>query len=220
MAYIPQFQTTDTIAVSSSLLSGATSCTITNGNFGSPTGTQIYVVDYGIPGTAEIISATVVGTAVTSITRGLPGGAGSTTNHLAGASFGSLWVPQFLGNGLGAIASNDPWIAWTPTASGWVTPTFTQCAYVQVGKTVTVRFSISGTSNATTSSFTLPFASKYQLNIVGSRLTDNGSTSTTIGLIQPAAASTTVLLYKDMTGTGWTASGTKNIEGSFTYESV
>lgn len=94
MSYSLIFQATDTIAVGSSLLSGATSTTLTSGNFASPTGTQLYVVDYDIPGTAEIISATVVGTAMTSIVRGLTGGAVGTTNHSAGAKIGSLFVPQ------------------------------------------------------------------------------------------------------------------------------
>lgn len=94
MAYILQFQATDTIANATSLASGATSATITSGIFGTPVGTQLYVVDYDIPGLAEIISATVVGNSMTSIVRGLTGGAPGTTNHAAGAKIGSMVVPQ------------------------------------------------------------------------------------------------------------------------------
>ena len=68
--------------------------TVTSGNFGTPSGTQLYVVDYDIPGTAEIISASVAGTAFTSIVRGLSGGAAGTTNHTAGAKVASIFVPQ------------------------------------------------------------------------------------------------------------------------------
>lgn len=149
MAYNPLFQESDTIAAGSSLLSGATSCTITNGNFGTPTGTQLYVVDAAVPGTAEIISASVVGTAVTSVVRGLAGGAPGTTNHFQNATIGSLWVPQFLGNGLGAIASNDAWTAWSPTysAGGSMTlgsVTTNLAHYFQVGKMVFYRLDSSG----------------------------------------------------------------------------
>lgn len=94
MSYTLLFNAADTIAVSSHLNSGETSMTVTNGNFGTPTGTQYYVVDYDIPGTAEIISASVSGTAFTSITRGLTGGASSTTNHSAGAKVACIMVPQ------------------------------------------------------------------------------------------------------------------------------
>lgn len=94
MSYNLIFQAIDTIAVTSSLLSGATTMNVTNGNFGSPSGIQLYVIDYGIPGTAEIISATVSGTSFTGITRGLTGGAASTTNHTGGATVGAFFVPQ------------------------------------------------------------------------------------------------------------------------------
>lgn len=92
MAYAIQFNKTDTLAAT--LNSGATSTTLTTGNFGSPTGTQIYVVDYDVPAKAEIITASVAGTAVTSVTRGLTGGASGTTDHAIGATVASIFVPQ------------------------------------------------------------------------------------------------------------------------------
>lgn len=92
--YILLFQATDTIAVGSHLNSGETSFTLTGGNFGTPSGTQLYVVDYDIPGSAEIISASVATTSATGVTRGLSGGAAGTTNHAAGAKVASIFVPQ------------------------------------------------------------------------------------------------------------------------------
>lgn len=91
-AYVIQFNKTDLLAAT--LLSGATSTTLTNGNFGSPSGVQIYVVDYDVPAKAEIISASVTTTAVTGITRGLTGGAAGTTDHQIGAKVGVIFVPQ------------------------------------------------------------------------------------------------------------------------------
>jgi hypothetical protein len=164
MAYTPLFQTTDTLAANTTLSSGATTATLTSGNFGTPTGVQLYVVDYGIPGTAEIISATVAGTAMTGITRGLAGGAASTTNHVAGATVGSLWVPQFLGNGLGAIAANDAWTTYAPTTTAAGTMTITGVTYAvarfqQIGKNVNLQVLGVGTTGgvaATSIYVTLP----------------------------------------------------------------
>lgn len=90
--YTLQFAKQDTLAAT--LNSGATTTTLTTGNFGSPTGTQLYVVDYDVPAKAEIISATVATTGVTAITRGLTGGAAGTTDHAIGAKIGSIFVPQ------------------------------------------------------------------------------------------------------------------------------
>lgn len=94
MSYTLGFQQTDTIAVGSHLNSGETAFNVTSGNFGTPSGTQLYVVDYDIPGTAEIISASVTTTSFTSVVRGLTGGAAGTTNHAAGAKVASIFVPQ------------------------------------------------------------------------------------------------------------------------------
>jgi hypothetical protein len=92
MSYTIQFAKQDTLAAT--LNSGATSTTLTTGNFGSPSGTQLYVVDYDVPAKAEIISASITTTAVTSITRGLSGGAAGTTDHAIGAKIASIFVPQ------------------------------------------------------------------------------------------------------------------------------
>lgn len=133
MAYALQFNTTDTLAAT--LNSGATSTTLTTGNFGSPTGTQLYVVDYDVPAKAEIISASVAGTAVTSVTRGLTGGAAGTTDHAIGAKIGSIFVPQHYTRvatrtlGYAEITSNF---------SSTATPTVTDITGLSVAVTVPV----------------------------------------------------------------------------------
>lgn len=221
MAYTPLFQTTDTIAATASLLSGATSTTLTSGNFGSPTGVQLYVVDYDIPGSAEIISATVAGTAMTSITRGLAGGAASTTNHTAGAKVGSLWVPQFLANGMGAIASLDGWSTWAPVYTGYsVAPTPSAARYFQLGKIViaTLEHSAYGTSNGTSLTLTLPVAAKTAQTLVGGRVRDNGGYSSTIGTVVTTAGSATATAFRDMTGTAWTNTNGKGLDFTVIYE--
>lgn len=89
--YTLQFAKQDTL--SATLLSGATSTTITTGNFGTTT-SQVYVVDWDVPAKAEIILASTSTTSVTSITRGLTGGASGTTDHQIGAKIASIFVPQ------------------------------------------------------------------------------------------------------------------------------
>lgn len=105
MAFTLLFQKTDDIATGSTLNSGATSTTLTSGNFGTPSGQQYYVVDYDIPASAEIILASVTTTAMTSIVRGLAGGAAGTTNHAAGAKIASIFVPQHYATNIVHVSS-------------------------------------------------------------------------------------------------------------------
>ncbi len=92
MAYTLQFAKQDTLAVE--LAASATSFTLTTGNFGSPSGAQLYVIDYDVPAKSEIISASVASTAGTGVTRGLTGGAAGTTVHSIGAKIGAIFTPQ------------------------------------------------------------------------------------------------------------------------------
>lgn len=112
MSFVTQFAKFDTLAAT--LNSGATSTTLTTGNFGSPTGVQLYVVDYDVPAKSEIISASITTTAVTGITRGLSGGAAGTTDHAAGAKIGVILVPQHY-----AILSNSMVDGWVDAGLTW-----------------------------------------------------------------------------------------------------
>lgn len=186
MAYALQFQLSDTFDPSG-LGPSATTGTLTNGNFGSPSGVQLYVVDYGTPGTAEIISATISGTSVTGITRGLTGGAAGTTNHAGGATIGSIFVPQHYSNGLGAIAANDAWTSYTPTynASGsmtWTSITTNSAHYILIGKSLLLQVSATGTVGGTPSDgliFSLPSGMTHKAATTksggGCGVIDNGS---------------------------------------------
>lgn len=66
MAYILQTRKTDTLA--SDIAAGATSLTLTTGNFGTPSGQQIITVDYDVAAKAADFLCTIAGTAVTSMT--------------------------------------------------------------------------------------------------------------------------------------------------------
>jgi hypothetical protein len=89
MAYTLQFAKSDVLAAQ--MLSGATSGTLTTGSFGSPSGTQILVIDYDVPAKAEVVTCTIAGTALTSITRATDGT--SAVQHEIGAKVIMAFVP-------------------------------------------------------------------------------------------------------------------------------
>lgn len=106
----------------------------------------------------------------------------------------------------------------TSTVTGWTTPT-KFIWIVKVGRLVTIMFSITGTSNTTTVSFTVPDAvnSSFAV-IVPTIITDNGTTATAVGRIRTTAGSATISVDKAANASdGWTNSGTKTVRGTFSY---
>lgn len=245
-AYSLQFQEVDTIAVGSHLNSGETSFTLTGGNFGSPTGTQLYVVDYNIPGSAEIISATVTGANVTSVTRGLSGGAAGTTNHAASATVGAFFVPQHYdalaqgtGFATGTTSIGIPTTAirqealstWVPTLfkSDGVTAltgTLNQARYQQAGKWVrgVVNFSAINNPSGAIIYFTLPVGALgggVSANVmIGAAWTStNGTVGTGQMLLDNVSGSRTVCgVFLPANGAWATGAGQNTFWGTFEYE--
>ena len=78
--------------------------------------------------------------------------------------------------------------------------------------TFSIFCSSDGTSNATSTTFTIPVAAKYQHYVGGIAFTkDNGSNITpTYGHIETAAGNATVSAYKTLYQGAWTNSGAKN----------
>lgn len=115
-----QFAKTDTLA--SQMAAGATSGTLSTGNFANFTGDYL-VLDYDTS-SREIIKCNVTGTAISSATRGVDGTSDAT--HAAGAKVGYMWLPvhaDFLSEAAetGWIESQDTWVyasASTFTISG------------------------------------------------------------------------------------------------------
>lgn len=215
MAYALQTAKNDTL--NGLISSGATSATLTTGNFGSPTGTQLLVIDYD-NASLEVISCTIAGTALTSLTRGLDGT--SAVSHANGAKVIMALVPSHYTQ-LGALASSDGFPSWTPTCTGFSgTPTTTGCRYLQVGKLVIAPIAISGTSNTTGFTFTAPVAVKTGYNLAGNYITDNGTASLNGLLVATGGGSTTVTVFTSAAGGGWTASGTKGLNAVFIFEAA
>ncbi len=112
--------------------------------------------------------------------------------------------------------------AWTDysgssTVTGWQAGLTKLIFYRKMGPLVYVGFTISGTSNSATVTFTLPYEKETFGSDVNAcvKTTDNGTTTTTGGLLKISMS--TVTIYKDMSSAAWTNSGTKTVEGSFLY---
>ncbi len=85
-----------------------------------------------------------------------------------------------------------------------------------------MQFEITGTSNATTATFTLPFSTLTTPNIAlhqaSGDITDNGVQLTTPGKMYMNPNSSTVNIFTNMANAAWTATGTKTAKGSFWFE--
>jgi hypothetical protein len=110
------------------------------------------------------------------------------------------------------------------TINGWSSFTTKQIYYKKIGKLVFVSFYISGTSNTTGASFTVPYAAvsntSYFPMLISCFVIDNGINQAYPGLADLGAGSSQVNITKDMTGgaTPFTASGTKQLIGQFWYQ--
>lgn len=118
-------------------------------------------------------------------------------------------------------------VAWTDygatsTIVGWSSST-DHVWYKKLGNLVFVKYNITGTSDTTTATFTLPFTSVNSASAesyTGSAVEDNGSFQSSPGrctLLANAALATVTL---DWAGGAFTASGTKTVKGEFWYETA
>src|SRR6266487_3580153 len=114
------------------------------------------------------------------------------------------------------------------TIVGWSSLSTTIIQYAQVGKVVFVNFALRGTSNSTAASFTLPVAA-VAINGGANTLSfdtasglnfDNGSIQSTPAriYIDPTVSDSLVTLVRSMGVNSWTASGTKDVRGMFSYQ--
>ena len=107
----------------------------------------------------------------------------------------------------------------TSTVSGWSGSPTISIWYKLVGKTLTVYYSITGTSNSTTASFTLPYTVNSSLTnplqAMGAQV-DNG-VDLNGGNIALTGGSATVAMRR-LGGTNFTTSGTKTCIGLIVCE--
>jgi len=125
-----------------------------------------------------------------------------------------------LNNVITEINLLDPtdWVDYSATSTivGWSSFTTKQIRYRVIGKQVFVQFLLNGTSNETTSTFTLPSNSVNSNYFFGYSI-NNGAVIGS-GLVNTNQISNIVNCYSSATAGAWTASGTKLIVGEFFYE--
>ena len=112
------------------------------------------------------------------------------------------------------------------SAVGWAATPTIQVVCHKVGKLAFIFVYITGTGNTTsgsTTTFTVPWAAKasppdyFQCQAA---ITDGGANQVHPGQMQLAAGGSTVTVYKDNAGSGWTASGNKVVLGMLIYETA
>lgn len=138
----------------------------------------------------------------------------------------SIFGPRPDGAGDGAMSiemlMNPTWTDYSSSSTivGWAASPTSGIFYWRLGGIVFCHVYITGTSNATTISFTLPFAVKsttyYEPKFPVSG-TDNGTALTTPASARLSSGSNVVTVVKDYAATAWTNSGTKAIHCDFFY---
>jgi hypothetical protein len=112
------------------------------------------------------------------------------------------------------------------TVLGWATTGLSgNIYYKKVGKTVTVQYSITGTSTATTSSFTLPYnynsaAILPNVRYLGSTYISSSLASTSRVGVVTLSNNNLVNCYKTYSGGVWSNVDTKSVQGTLIYEAV
>jgi hypothetical protein len=133
--------------------------------------------------------------------------AGTATEKITIANLSLLLSPSTV---------NATWTDYSSTSTivGWSNPTKI-LNYVILGKLMFVQFSITGTSDSTSTSFTLPITANGTQAMSYAVVRDNSSFQTYPGYASIANGAAVVNIYKDGLGTGWTASNDKRTIGSF-----
>ena len=107
----------------------------------------------------------------------------------------------------------------TSTIVGWSSYTIKKIYFRTISDIVFIQFEISGTSDDTVATFTLPHAALMSLNLAASFRATDDDTNIDWGFLLVANGSSTVTLYKDVTQVAaGTASGGKSCVGEFWYE--
>jgi hypothetical protein len=115
------------------------------------------------------------------------------------------------------------WNTFSSTLTGFSGYTSATIWYLQIGKIIFVNFYISGISNATTTTMTLPVAAitgTVPYFVWSTAVTDNGIGQNTSGSMSLAAGSSTANLYKTYNSGAWTNIGTKTIYGMIWYQTA
>lgn len=146
----------------------------------------------------------------------------SNFDDTGGAAEDLYAVQTSVGSIVTGQTADGQWQPWNPTYGGFsAAPTATH-RWMSVGKTVYVVNDVTGagTSNATSFTLTMPIkvvSSAAPQIIAVARISDNGTTATTPGRVEPSSG-VTVNVVKDFASTAWTNANGKFAEFNGSYE--
>jgi len=112
------------------------------------------------------------------------------------------------------------WIDFTTNAAvtGFSATTTNDFRYMRIGNTYYINVQVSGTSNATTITFTLPAVAAASSTFLNAVVVNNGVVPTTSGRVIITAASDQCLCKRDAVSTNFTNSGAKAYFTEFFFE--
>ena len=188
-------------------------------------------ISVSLPSDGETVDVADYNTPINTIVNEINGSLDNSNITAAAAIAGSKLADASVPNAKLATGSGEAggeWTAYTPTLSGYSgTPTIVG-RWTQVGKTVTVTVSISGTSNATTKYFTYPVApATWQDGIRFALFNTSNGTTTMVGAATHRTSTPNIEVYRGFnqgtatsTLTGWATSGTAEYSATFTYQAA
>ncbi len=143
----------------------------------------------------------------------------ATTDMDSATIFSAGTADVTFGSGVDVFTTAWTDYSATSTIVGWSSFTVKSIFYKRIGDLVFVSWDLDGTSNATTTTFTVPITSNADVELrLSTFARDNGTAATGGGLVQLPVSSTTFFLSSDMALAAWTASGTKTTKGQVFYQ--
>lgn len=144
-----------------------------------------------------------------------------TADTLRGGEITANSVATVVYNGGSFILINpaSTWTTYSPSPTGWASVTSNVCRYILDGKTCTLAFNISGTSNSGTTEIPTPFTSASITGMVWTATGYSAFSGVTLPpyySIQPGEAK--VRCYADGGGTSFPSSGSKTVKGTIVFE--
>jgi hypothetical protein len=172
--------------------------------------TASYVTASNIAGT--VLSSSYAQTA--SIASSVVGATPTEIGHLSGVT-GPIQTQ------LDSKLTDNAWVDYsgTSTFTGWASFTTKKLQYKLLGaNTMLIQFQVEGISNATSTSFTLPFpASSWGTQYFTTLSTNSGTVGTSAAILNASTSIISCSVNINPTGTNsWTATGGKNLRGQAT----
>ena len=116
--------------------------------------------------------------------------------------------------------TQNTWVDYSATSTivGWSSFTIKNIRYYVVGKIITVFYQFTGTSNSTTTTFTLPFANAGTNVFYPNAYTNNGVSGVTPGRTRFLTGDSFATMAIDWANVNFSAIGTKTCAGTIIYE--